>query len=309
MSNTPVPPRGGKGRNQKGRPGSSQKGRAARQARQRRNRLMIYGAVVVAVAVVVVVVVLAVGGSSSGSLRHPAPAADVQKITNVPVATLTAASGLANLYGATNAASPSIKTLGSNGKPELLYIGAEFCPICATERWPMIVALSHFGTFTNLQETHSAVTDGNIPTWSFYGSTYTSQYFTFRPVENETNTEKLLETPTSTENQIWSTYFNGSQSFPFIDFDQKFVLATEQYPDTTLEGHSFQDILSAVGSNDNTIGNYVDGAAAVFTKYLCNMDGNQPANVCTAVKNVPAAISAQGSGGASSTPGGQTSGG
>ena len=45
------------------------------------------------------------------------------------------------------------------GKPEILYIGAEYCPYCATERWPLAVALSRFGTFTGLRGIHSSATD------------------------------------------------------------------------------------------------------------------------------------------------------
>ena len=40
--------------------------------------------------------------------------------------------------------------LTSNGKPEILYIGAEFCPYCAAERWAIAVALSRFGTLSPL---------------------------------------------------------------------------------------------------------------------------------------------------------------
>src|SRR5215471_17073708 len=36
--------------------------------------------------------------------------------------------------------------LTSGGKPEMLYIGAEYCPYCAAMRWSMAVALSRFGT-------------------------------------------------------------------------------------------------------------------------------------------------------------------
>jgi len=32
----------------------------------------------------------------------------------------------------------------------VVYIGAEYCPYCAVERWPLIVALNRFGTLTNL---------------------------------------------------------------------------------------------------------------------------------------------------------------
>ena len=32
------------------------------------------------------------------------------------------------------------------GLPEMLYMGAEYCPFCAAERWAMVMALSKFGT-------------------------------------------------------------------------------------------------------------------------------------------------------------------
>lgn len=59
--------------------------------------------------------------------------------------------------------------LTAAGKPDLRYIGAEFCPICAAERWAMYVALSKFGTFSpEPGQIHSAVRDGDIPTLTFY---------------------------------------------------------------------------------------------------------------------------------------------
>jgi hypothetical protein len=49
--------------------------------------------------------------------------------------------------------------VAGGGKPEVLYIGAEYCPYCGTERWSMIVALSRFGTFRGLKEIRSSPTD------------------------------------------------------------------------------------------------------------------------------------------------------
>ena len=43
-----------------------------------------------------------------------------------------------------------------DGKPLITYVGAEYCPYCAAERWALAVALSRFGTFSNLSATHSA---------------------------------------------------------------------------------------------------------------------------------------------------------
>ena len=92
--------------------------------------------------------------------------------------------------------------LTSNGKPEVLYIGAEFCPYCATERWPMTIALSRFGTFSPLHGIHSSSTDvpASIPTVTFYKSTYTSKYLTFTPVETTTTDRtQPLQVPTSAQ--------------------------------------------------------------------------------------------------------------
>src|SRR5439155_1390163 len=48
---------------------------------------------------------------------------------------------------------------GPSGKLEVFYYGAEFCPYCAAQRWPLIIAMSRFGTFSGLQTTTSSSTD------------------------------------------------------------------------------------------------------------------------------------------------------
>jgi uncharacterized protein DUF929 len=65
--------------------------------------------------------------------------------------------------------------LTSRGKPEILYVGAGYCPYCATERWPLAVALSRFGTFTGRRGIHSSATDvyPSQPTPAFAHSSYT----------------------------------------------------------------------------------------------------------------------------------------
>ena len=76
-------------------------------------------------------------------------------------------------------------------RPELLYVGAEFCPFCAAERWPLAVALGRFGTFMRLGLAESAPSPEAYPltsTFTFYRSTYSSKYVTFVSVETETRT-------------------------------------------------------------------------------------------------------------------------
>lgn len=309
---TPVPPRAKKGRPAGG--GNNRKARQAQQAAQRRNRLLAYGLIgVVVVVIVALVLVKVAGGGSSGTLRSPLPATASAKLDNVQLPVLTAAaSKVPDLQPATPATGGASSAPGGPGaslggaKPEILYIGAEFCPICATERWPLYIALSHFGTFSNVSKSHSAVQDGNIPTLSFYGSTYTSNYLKFTPVETYTNQPSgnyysKLETPTANQQAIWTAAQGSNLTFPFIDMGGKLQLTTSQFPSNILEGKSFNDVLNAVGDNSNTVGADIDASAAVLTKYFCGLTKNAPANVCSAVANVsvPAA-----SGSGSATPAG-----
>ena len=176
-------------------------------------------------AAVVLVVATLVGvklarGSGGGLPRQPAPTAAVAALTPVPLSALRGAA--TRVSGLEPAQATSGPPLMAGAKPELLFISAEFCPICATERWPMVVALSQFGTFTSLSQTHSALSDGDISTLSFYGSTFTSPYLSFVPVETTTNQPsggyyRTLETPTSSEMAIWAAAEGQQLAFPFLD--------------------------------------------------------------------------------------------
>lgn len=311
---TPVPPRGAKGNKGKGgaaanRPQANRnpRGRQARQAAQRRNRMYGLVAILAVVVIVAVVVIIGVSSGGSGAPRRPAAAASVTQMQGVKVATLVdATSKVQDLnYASTAAGGP----LTSNGKPEVLYIGAEFCPVCAAERWPMTIALMKFGTFTGLKETHSAKADGDTGTWSYYGATYSSPYLSLVAQELYTNQRsgnyyKPLEKISSANQAVWTANEGSNLSFPFIDFGGKEVLTTAQYNPQTIYYHPFSYTLAAVGSNDNTVGAHIDASAAVFTKYLCGLTNNQPGDVCSAVANVPAPVNKPSSGGQSSSAGG-----
>ncbi len=70
--------------------------------------------------------------------------------------------------------------LTADGKPEVLYVGSDFCPFCAAERWPLVVALSRFGHFGLLHNTQSAPASvfPSIQTFTFTGTSYSSRYLT-----------------------------------------------------------------------------------------------------------------------------------
>jgi len=147
---------------------------AAAAARKRRNRGLTYGAiglVVVVVAIFVVVKVTAKPAADTASGVQAADPAVVSQITGLPVSVLDKVGdgGIAPQFFLPDG-KPAALTQG--GLPRVLYIGGLFCPFCATQRWPMIAALSRFGAFTGLRYARSATTGEtvkNIHTFDFSG--------------------------------------------------------------------------------------------------------------------------------------------
>jgi hypothetical protein len=134
-----------------------------RRAEARRRRLMIAGAAVAVVVValgLLIVVKLAgrhTNAATPAASTSPADPAVLSAVTGVPAAVLDQVG--AGKVTAIPTATTGQAVLTDGGKPLIVYIGAEYCPYCAAERWAMVVALSRFGTFSNLGQTHSSSTD------------------------------------------------------------------------------------------------------------------------------------------------------
>jgi thiol-disulfide isomerase/thioredoxin len=171
---------------------------------------------------------------------------------------------------------------GSNGKPQTLYIGAEWCPYCAAERWAMIVALSHFGSFSGLRETTSSSTDvdRNTATLSFYGSTYTSNYLDFAPVELQDRNENPLQSMTSQQRQIAQTY-DGDNSIPFIDVGNLYSMVGQGVSPNPLQGKSWQQIADALSDPASPITQAIVGNSNYLTAGLCKLPGAGAAPICS----------------------------
>ncbi len=285
-------------RQQNARERIAQQRAAARRAEVRNQILIVAGSIVGVIAIVAAIVLYAVNRnspSSSGSTSTTGtalPASVMRNITTVPDSTLNSVGiGSAVLTYTNNSPIEKIsdKPLTSNGKPEMLYIGAEFCPYCGAERWAMAVALSRFGTFSPLRGIHSSSTDTdpNTPTLTFYKSTYTSKYLVFTPVENETISEAPLQKTTAAQQALWVKYDttndNGtsSQGYPFIDFGNKYVIKVPSYDPGTLAGMTWEQVASALHNPSSAVAQGAVGTANLITAAICKMTGGQPGNVCT----------------------------
>jgi hypothetical protein len=272
---------------------------AARQAEARR-RLFLVGGSVLAVIAIVVGLIIARNVSSGSGTPKSATAAQVSQvsslITTVPASTLNAVgagSGVSHLQ----ATQGNPATLTSGGKPEILYVGAEYCPYCAAERWAMVVALSRFGTFSNLKLIHSSSTDvyKNTPTLSFYHSSYTSQYLDFQPVEWYSDTPattsgayKTLQTPSTAQMALFTRYdappyvssSTESGSFPFVDIGNKYLVIGAQYVPSNLAGLTWTQVATDIRNPGNSVAKEIDGAANSITAAICKAVPNAPASVC-----------------------------
>jgi hypothetical protein len=263
----------------------------------RRNGIIPVALVMIVVLVLVIVQIASGSGPSSAdgtnsSGTTPLSEAATKAVTRVPASVLDSVadpSGLAppqRIQGAH-------AVLTANGKPDIFYLGAEYCPFCAAERWPLVVALSRFGTFTGLRATHSAAGDEypNTATISFYGSRYTSPYITFTPVELNTNEVVgnfygTLQKPTPPEIDLTDTfdvppYTSSSGTIPFIDFGNRYVQNGASYNPQILQGLSQGEIAAELARPTDAIAQGVDSTANLMTATICRLTNDQPRSVCT----------------------------
>jgi thiol-disulfide isomerase/thioredoxin len=268
-------------RNQSARERIAVQQRAAKQAEQRRRTILISGIAVVILAVVAIILVSQLTKKSQSGGTNGALPASVQSNLTVPASTL-AAVGIGS--SSTQALKPVTgPPLTSGGKPEMLYIGAEWCPFCAAERWAMAVALSRFGTFTPLKGIHSSASDvyPNTATLTFYQSTYTSKYLVFTPVENQDVNKNTLVTPTSAQQALWTKYSPPGNAYPFIDIGNRFIAAATYSPQV-LQGLSWSQIAADLHNPSTAVAKGANGSANLMTAAICKITNNQPASVCTA---------------------------
>ncbi len=262
---------------------------AMRRAEQRRRLLAVAGSTLLVIVIVVVFIVVKSLNTTKQGGSAKLTSSDFSGLTTVPVSTLSTI-GTGGLP--TPAAGLPLKSISDttaatlDGKPQMLYIGAEYCPYCAAMRWSMAVALSRFGTFGALKGIHSSSTDvyPNTATLTFYKQKYTSAYLTFTPVENETITHALLQPTTKTQQALWVKYdtIQGSQGYPFIYLGGKVIMTGPLYNPGILKGLSWSQIAGQLGNPSSTVAHNVDGAANYLTASICKITNDTPASICKA---------------------------
>ena len=141
---------------------------------------MTWAAVVGVLIVVIILVGVRISGMNNDASRSTNASTPFRQASSTLLKEVTGLNlRVANAVGVSSPATPvtpPVKIAGqpaltSHGRPELIYVGAEYCPFCAAERWPLAVALGRFGTFSRLGLTESAPFPEAYPltpTFTFY---------------------------------------------------------------------------------------------------------------------------------------------
>lgn len=266
---------------------------SSRQRQDRSQLYMVVGVIALLAVIIVGFVIISRAPASQTNTNPllqstPADAAVLQQLTGVSQASWEAI-GTGGVKNPFTIQKDQPALTGPNGHPELFYVGAEYCPYCAAERWAIINALSRFGTFSNLSQLQSY--ENNIPTYSFYKSSYSSEYIDFVSVETEGNELDStgqryvqLQQFTGDQEQLFKKY-NSSQSFPFIDIGNKYTAIGASYSPTVLldssqKPLSWQTIVNSLSDPKSQIAQGILGSANYITAALCTMTNQQPGSVC-----------------------------
>jgi Domain of unknown function (DUF929) len=237
------------------------------------------------------------GPSTSSTLEtfSPAPSSLVSTLTSVPnsvydaVGVTSPANPVQALQPAGNGTAPL--WLASNGGaplPVVFFYGAEFAPYPAAQRWPLILALSRFGTFSQIGTMQSSATTAfaDLSTFTFWKVQYSSKDLILEPVErysslNPTGGRYLgLQRADAKQAAALANYGSTPTTFALTDVANRFVLNGSSFAPGVLAGLSQSQIAGDLATPASPLAQAVVSAANEITASICAVDGDKPATVC-----------------------------
>jgi hypothetical protein len=226
----------------------------------------------------------------------PAPSSLVSTLTSVPAsvyddvgvnspanpvqAPQPTGSGTTPLWLATSGDGPPL--------PVVFFYGAEFAPYAAVQRWPLILALSRFGTFNQLglMQSSASTAFANLSTFTFWNVSYTSKYLILESVErysslNPTGGGYLdLQRPDARQAAAIASYGQTANTFALTDVANRYVLNGASFAPGVLAGLSQSQIAGDLATPASPLTQAVVTAANEITASICAVDNDKPGGVC-----------------------------
>ena len=176
--------------------------------------------------------------------------------------------------------------------PVVFFYGAEFAPYAAVQRWPLILALSRFGTFNQLglMQSSASTAFANLSTFTFWNPTttpsYTSKYLILESVERYSSLDPTggrylsLQTPDAREAAAIATYGQSADTFALLDVANRYVLNGASFTPGVLAGLSQSQIAGDLATPASPLTQAVVTAANEITASICAVDDDKPGSVC-----------------------------
>jgi Domain of unknown function (DUF929) len=176
--------------------------------------------------------------------------------------------------------------------PVVFFYGAEFAPYAAVQRWPLILALSRFGTFNQLglMQSSASTAFADLSTFTFWNpsttQSYTSKYLVFESVErysslNPTGGRYLsLQRPDAKQAAAIASYGQTADTFALTDVANRYVLNGASFTPGVLAGLSQSQIAGDLATPTSPLTQAVVTAANQITASICAVDHDKPGAVC-----------------------------
>jgi len=158
-----------------------------------------------------------------------------------------------------------------NGKLFVFFMGAEYCPFSAAERWSIVRGLQKFGQWNGLKQTMSAARDEpflNLPTYDFTEATYTSSQIEFVARELKDREFKPLQKLLRAEEKLVRK-FNPEKEIPFLLVGGRFMQIGAGFTPKIFIGHTFRQTETELKKAESEIRKTIDAEGNIIAALLC----------------------------------------
>jgi thiol-disulfide isomerase/thioredoxin len=162
-------------------------------------------------------------------------------------------------------------TMRRGGKVFVFFMGAEYCPYCAAERWAIVRSLQKIGQWDGLKQTISAGRDEpylNLPTYDFTKSNYNSTHVEFVARELKDREFRPLDKLLKTEEKLVRK-FNPKKEIPFLLVGGRFMQVGSGFPPKIFIGHTFRQTETELKKTESEIRKTIDDEANIISALLC----------------------------------------
>ena len=158
-----------------------------------------------------------------------------------------------------------------NGKLFVFFLGAEYCPYCAAQRWAIVRSLQKFGQWDGLKQTISAARDEpflNLPTYDFTNASYTSPHIEFLSREIKDREFRPLQKLLKTDEKLLEK-FNPDREIPFLLVGGRFTQIGSGFTPKIFIGHTFRQTETELKKIESEIRKTIDDEANIISALLC----------------------------------------